>query len=313
VRGKIAIERAILSDKSISAEMEEVLGDAEKQAVLHHFSNKKQLPQAQKTKSNHDISSKQPPAEQIELETEAKTKEEEVEKLNEGLETQGTVEDVEMEEPAPSLASTEASRSHSARSDRVTPPSILRPPRKMSSAGRGGNLSLSQDEGTIHAVRPQKPRVDKPMTLKKGITRPHIQKYTLQFKTNKPRSNDDEQQATQATLQKVLETVLQADPKVIIPPYLDLDRNDKNIVDISSAFSVASVDSFHTLKKYFFQMSSRNAKGPSWCSIILALSMSFPQLIEKVRYSLENQAFSVWPKVLDNETVTDVGWLLYST
>jgi len=35
--------------------------------------------------------------------------------------------------------------------------------------------------------------------------------------------------------------------------------------------------------------------------------------MEKVRYALENQYFSLWPKASDNETATDVGWLLYST
>jgi hypothetical protein len=60
-------------------------------------------------------------------------------------------------------------------------------------------------------------------------------------------------------------------------------------------------------------MSSRNKDGLSWCSAILALSIPFSQFIEKVRYSLENQNFSLWPKASDNENAVDVGWLLYST
>jgi hypothetical protein len=43
------------------------------------------------------------------------------------------------------------------------------------------------------------------------------------------------------------------------------------------------------------------------------LSIPFSQFIEKVRYSLENQNFSLWPKASDNENAIDVGWLLYST
>jgi hypothetical protein len=35
--------------------------------------------------------------------------------------------------------------------------------------------------------------------------------------------------------------------------------------------------------------------------------------MEKTRHSLENQAFSLWPKASDHELTIDVGWLLYST
>ena len=35
--------------------------------------------------------------------------------------------------------------------------------------------------------------------------------------------------------------------------------------------------------------------------------------MEKTRHSLENQAFSLWPKASDHELATDAGWLLYST
>lgn len=106
---------------------------------------------------------------------------------------------------------------------------------------------------------------------------------------------------------------MQADPKAIIPSYLELDRNDKNIPDISSALPVSTIDSFHSLKKYFFRMSSRNEAGNSWCSVILALSVPYSQFMDKVHYSLENQSFSLWPKASDNENAVDLGWLLYST
>jgi hypothetical protein len=88
--------------------------------------------------------------------------------------------------------------------------------------------------------------------LKKSISRPHIHRYTLRFKTIKAKSEDEAQQVVQVTLQQFFEIVLQADPKSILPPYLVLDRNTMAVPDLSAAFPVSSVDSFHALKKYFF-------------------------------------------------------------
>jgi hypothetical protein len=50
-----------------------------------------------------------------------------------------------------------------------------------------------------------------------------------------------------------------------------------------------------------------------WSSIILAQSISFTSFMEKTRHSLDNKAFSLWPKASDHELATDIGWLLYST
>jgi len=107
----------------------------------------------------------------------------------------------------------------------VAPPaSILR--RRGGEAGRGGGstpVPATWEQEGIPFARTTIPRFYKPITLKKGITIPHIHRYTLRFKTNKPCSDDDKQQTIQATFQKFLDTVLQADPKAIIPPYLELD------------------------------------------------------------------------------------------
>ena len=76
---------------------------------------------------------------------------------------------------------------------------------------------------------------------------------------------------------------------------------------------MSSIDSYHALKKYFFRLSPRDDEGVSWCSIILAQAMPFSAFMDKAKYSLENNDFSLWPKASDNESTTDVGWLLYST
>jgi hypothetical protein len=166
-----------------------------------------------------------------------------------------------------------------------------------------------QGEGALYPQRtPQLlARVDKTVTLKKNNARTHIHRYTLRFKTIPTKSEEENHQIIIDTLQRFLAIVLQAEPKTIIPPYLDLDRNDKSVQDISSAFPVSSIDSIHVLKKYFFRLSSRNEAGMNWCSIILAQTIPFSVFIEKTRYSLENGDFSLWPKASDNENATDVG------
>jgi len=84
----------------------------------------------------------------------------------------------------------------------------------------------------------------------------------------------------QEILQRFLDIVLQADPKTVIPPYLELDRNNKSITDLSSAFPVSSIDSYHALKRYFFRLSPRDEEGVSWCSVILAQTLPFPIFME---------------------------------
>ena len=164
-----------------------------------------------------------------------------------------------------------------------------------------------------HVRQPQVAKLDKAITLKKNLTRSHIHRYTLRLKTIQAKSEDEAHQLLKDSLQRFLEIVLQADSKTIVPPYLELDRNDKSVTDISSVFPVSSLDSYHTIKKYFFRLSPRDEAGISWCSIILAQSMPFAQFMDKAKYSLENNDFALWPKASDNENTTDAGWLLYST
>jgi len=103
------------------------------------------------------------------------------------------------------------------------------------------------------------------------------------------------------------------EPKTILPPYLELDRNDKSIQDLSSAFPVSSLEGHHMLKKFFFRLSPRDEEGISWCSIIVAQPIPFSHFMDKAKYSLENNDFSLWPKASDNENTSDVGWLFYFT
>jgi len=105
------------------------------------------------------------------------------------------------------------------------------------------------ERGTLHA---NKMGVDKLVILKKGMARPHIHRYTLRFKTIKARDKEEGHQIVQETLQKFFGIVLQADRKTIIPPYLELDRMDRNVPDLSNVFPVSSIDSYYTLKNTSF-------------------------------------------------------------
>jgi N-acetyl-gamma-glutamylphosphate reductase len=93
---------------------------------------------------------------------------------------------------------------------------------------------------------------DKVITLKKNAARQQIHRYTLQFETIKEKNEEEAHQLVKESLQRFLDIVLQADPKTIIPPFLELDRNDKSVSDLSAAFHLSSVDSYHVMKKYFF-------------------------------------------------------------
>ncbi len=165
------------------------------------------------------------------------------------------------------------------------------------------------EQGILHAI-PQRINntkksspsgsLDKEITLKKGMLRPHIHRYTLRIKIIKSKSEEEEQMLVQKTLQKLFDIILQGNFKSIIPPYFELDRSDTLIPDLSSTFNVSALDSYYSLKRYFSRLSSRSEEGFVWSSIILAQSIPFTTFMEKTRHSLDNQAFSLWPKASDH-------------
>jgi hypothetical protein len=97
-----------------------------------------------------------------------------------------------------------------------------------------------KEQGMLFANRSkQNPvRVDKIISLKRDNTREYTHRYTLRFKTIQAKTDEEGHQLVQDTLQRFLEIVLQADPKTIVPPYLELNRSDKAVSDLSLAFPV---------------------------------------------------------------------------
>jgi hypothetical protein len=188
---------------------------------------------------------------------------------------------------------------------------INNPYSKSNSKPKQGILHARQQKQVNNHPKSPMGSNDKQIILKKGVIHPHVHRYTLRIKIIKSKSEEDEQVLVQK--QKFFDIVLQGDPMSIIPPYFDLDRSDNDIPDLSTTFNVAALDSYYSLKRYFSCLSPRSEEGFVWCSIILAQASSFASFMEKTRYSLENQAFSLWPKASDHELATDAGWLLYST
>jgi hypothetical protein len=156
--------------------------------------------------------------------------------------------------------------------------------------------------------------LDKPITLKRGMTRAHIHRYDIRLTIKKPKSDDEEEGMVIKALQRFLDIMLQADSHTIIPPYFELDRTDTSIPDVCKEFLVTNLDSFASVKRYFSRLSPRNeTTGFVYCSAILAQNKPFKEVVEKIVGSIRNQDIGVWPKASDHESSTDVGWLLYST
>jgi len=151
--------------------------------------------------------------------------------------------------------------------------------------------------------------LDKPILLKMGNPRMHIHCYDLWIKIKATNGEEEEQVAIQHSLQKFFEIVSQVDKTTIIPPYLELDRNDRTIPDISGAFSISLLEVFSSVRCYFSRLSQRDDKG----NMILAQSITFQEFMELARALLINMDYILFSKASDQENAAEIGWMLYST
>jgi hypothetical protein len=155
---------------------------------------------------------------------------------------------------------------------------------------------------------------DKQILLKKGVQRQHIHRYELCIIIKTLKKDEDEEVWIQKTLQRFLDTMLRADPTTLIPPYLELDRLDKNVPDLGKDKPVSELEDYSDLKRYFARLSNRNTStGKVYASVILAQSRPFREILDRTLSSLRNQEISIYTKATDHESPTDVGWFLYSS
>jgi hypothetical protein len=134
--------------------------------------------------------------------------------------------------------------------------------------------------------------------------------YDLHIKVKNTKSEDEEQIEIKNSLQKFYEIALQADKSSVIPPHLELDRNDRTIPDISAALPVTEVEPFSSLKRYFSRLSQRNDKGNIYCSLILAQSIKFNEFMDVAWSSLMNMYYGLFPKASDHEVAAELDAIL---
>jgi hypothetical protein len=155
---------------------------------------------------------------------------------------------------------------------------------------------------------------DKQILLKRAAQQQHIHRYDLCLLIKSLKKDEDEEVRIQKTLQRFLDTMLRADPSTLIPPYLELDRSDKNVPDLSKEKPVTDLKDYSDLERYFARLSARNpTTGKVYASVILAQNRPFREVLDRTLSSLRNQEISIYTKATDHESPADVGWFLYST
>lgn len=88
--------------------------------------------------------------------------------------------------------------------------------------------------------------------------------------------------------------MLRADPSTLIPPYLELDRSDKNVPDLGKEKPVSELEEYSDLKRYFARLSSRNTSaGKVYAIVILAQNRPFREVLDRTLSSLHNQEISI--------------------
>ena len=166
-----------------------------------------------------------------------------------------------------------------------------------------------------HAPQPSASTIalDKEIRLKNGQKRDHIHRYDIKLSVIKPKEGTDEFKVIKTALQKFFDLLLQADSSIIIPPFYELEREDKKAVELSKNFPVSELDCLISARRYFARLSKITEQGFIYCNVIVAHTKSFMEIMDKTRQILNDLKYGFYPRASDHEDSAEVGWLLYST
>jgi hypothetical protein len=114
--------------------------------------------------------------------------------------------------PDPRQDTTREGTERDPRNPRSTPHTLPQGNPYQRPAGTHSNFINSSSQRNAMAL-------DKPIVLKRGLTRGHIHCYDLCIKVKTSQSEDEEFKILQQCLQKFFDIALQADPSSVIPPY----------------------------------------------------------------------------------------------
>jgi len=107
--------------------------------------------------------------------------------------------------------------------------------------------------------------------------------------------------------------VLQADESAITPPYLAGDRQTQGIQDLSAKYSPAQVRGMTSIKRHFHRLFPRAKGGQFYCNVILATTKAPAIIQDAMAIHLRDNRMGLWRPSIDEEQVSKIGWLLYST
>jgi hypothetical protein len=103
--------------------------------------------------------------------------------------------------------------------------------------------------------------------------------------------------------------VLEVDKAAALAPWLEEHQNDNPLLFNLMRFPMT----LGLLKKYFSRAQPSTSGQTLYVSILMAHDVPFEEIMENVRWWLQEKKCGLWKRQVQSETVKQVGYLLYST